>query len=65
MPRPRVSMRAGSAILEDMKKQADDIVPSSVCGMCGGKVHIDPKHGRITCSGCNQFTEYCTCGWDE
>jgi hypothetical protein len=47
------------------KRQADDIVPMSVCGMCGGKVHIDPKHGRITCSGCNQFTEYCTCGWDE
>ena len=31
--------------------------------MCGRNVHIDPRHGRITCDGCNQFTDYCTCDW--
>lgn len=45
------------------KTQADEIISRSVCAMCGGKVHIDPSHGRITCSGCNQFTDYCTCDW--
>lgn len=29
--------------------------------MCNRGVYIDPKHGRITCSGCNQFTDYCFC----
>ena len=45
------------------KRQADDIIAQSVCAMCGGSVHIDPHHGRITCDACNQFTDYCTCDW--
>ena len=43
------------------KTQADDIISRSRCALCGQGVHIDPKHGRITCDGCNQFTDCCTC----
>jgi hypothetical protein len=46
------------------KTQADDIISKSVCALCGRAVHIDAKHGRITCNGCNQFTDYCTCDWE-
>ena len=45
------------------KTQADAIISRSVCALCGRPVHIDPKHGRIACNGCNQFTDYCTCDW--
>lgn len=44
--------------------QAEDIITQSRCAMCGGGVYIHKEHGRITCSGCNQFTEYCTCDWN-
>ena len=43
------------------KVQADNIISQSRCAMCNRGVHIDPSHGRITCDGCNQFTDYCLC----
>ncbi len=43
------------------KTQADNIVPQALCAMCGRKVYIDPRHGRITCQGCDQYTDYCLC----
>lgn len=43
------------------KTQADNIISQSRCAMCGQGVHIDAKHGRITCNACNLATEYCTC----
>ena len=43
------------------KTQADNIIQQSRCALCGRSVHIDAKHGRITCDGCNFFIEGCTC----
>ena len=43
------------------KVQADNIISQSRCAMCGQGVHIDAKHGRITCNGCNQYTDCCFC----
>ena len=43
------------------KTQADNIISQSRCAMCGRGVYIDPKHGRITCQGCNQYTDCCIC----
>ena len=43
------------------KTQADNIISQSKCAMCGRAVYIDAKHGRITCEGCNQYIECCTC----
>jgi hypothetical protein len=43
------------------KVQADNIISQSRCALCGQGVHIDAKHGRITCNGCNQYTDCCTC----
>ena len=43
------------------KTQADGIISQSRCALCGRGVYIDQKHGRVTCDGCNQYIECCTC----
>ena len=50
-----------SSLVVRIWTQADNIISQARCALCGQGVYIDPKHGRITCSGCNQYTDCCIC----